>query len=84
MALNLPKFEREVAACVEAGHYLDLEYVLLKVAMEVQDKANMLSMLQQQTYRVKSVQEIEHAAKMQKLRFKRFANVFKICHEHSY
>ena len=45
MALNLETFKREVRATIEAGRTSDLEYVLLKIAMEVQDKANLLQMM---------------------------------------
>ena len=54
MALNLETFKSEVSETVEAGKVSDLEYVLLKVAMEVQDKANLLQMMRQQSYRPKS------------------------------
>ena len=47
MALDLKLFKAEVKECLEADLIQDVEYVLLKVAMEVQDKANMLTMMQQ-------------------------------------
>jgi len=45
MALDLERFKREVIDTVSQGRVEDVEYVLLKVAMEVQDKANMLNLL---------------------------------------
>mmetsp|Transcript_67 Transcript_67/g.123 ORF Transcript_67/g.123 Transcript_67/m.123 type:complete len:245 (+) Transcript_67:84-818(+) len=81
MALDLSLFKREVQNTLSRGQSADIEYVMLKVAMEVQDKANMLNMLQQQSYRPRTVQEVEQAAKMQRLRYQRFSSVFKACHE---
>ena len=45
MALDLELFKAEVKECLEAELIQDVEYVLLKIAMEVQDKANMLTMM---------------------------------------
>ena len=75
MALNLDVLKTEVTQTLAKGLAKDIEYVLLKVAMELQDKANMLALVQPQN--------IEQAAKMQKLRFKRYSEVFKLCHEMS-
>lgn len=59
MALNLDKFKQEVQLSLQAGLWQDIEYVLLKIAMEVQDKANMLTIMQQQqNFRVKGSQEL--------------------------
>ena len=45
MALNPELFKREVAQALDMGLSNDIEYVLLKIAMELQDKANVLTML---------------------------------------
>ena len=47
MALNIDLFKQEVKECLDANLTQDIEYVLMKIGMEVQDKANMLSMMQQ-------------------------------------
>ena len=39
MALNLDQFKFEVKRLIDAGNLKDLAYVLLKIAMEIQDKA---------------------------------------------
>ena len=54
MALNLEIFRAEVRQTLQEGRTQDLEYVLLKVAMEVQDKANMLTMMRSNTFRPKT------------------------------
>ena len=46
MALDIDLFKKEVQSAIDSGMTADVEYVMLKVAMEVQDKANMLNMLQ--------------------------------------
>ena len=47
MALCPEKFEREVQELLEQGRVREVEYVLLKIAMEIQDKANMQNLLKQ-------------------------------------
>ena len=45
MALNIQTFTEEVKECLRLGLVSEIEYVLLKIAMEIQDKANMLTMM---------------------------------------
>ena len=47
MALCPEKFEREVQDLLEQGRVKEVEYVMLKIAMEIQDKANMQNLIKQ-------------------------------------
>ena len=46
MALDIELFKREVQQVLSQGKIHDVEYVMLKIAMELQDKANIVTMLQ--------------------------------------
>ena len=48
MALNMDVLKTELAQTLADGLTKDIEYALLKVAMELQDKANMLALVQPQ------------------------------------
>ena len=45
MALNLDILRSELNHLLQSKKIKDIEYVLLKVAMELQDKANLLQMI---------------------------------------
>ena len=63
MALSLDAFRREVQELLDQGRIKEIEYVMLKIAMEIQDKANMQNLLKQQRQQVTglsgSPQELE-------------------------
>ena len=62
MALSPENFQREVNELLEQGRVKEIEYVMLKIAMEIQDKANMQNLIKQQRQNAgatNSAQEIE-------------------------
>ena len=62
MALSPENFQREVNELLEQGRVKEIEYVMLKIAMEIQDKTNMQNLIKQQRQNAgatNSTQEIE-------------------------
>lgn len=45
MALCPEKFQKEVMELLDQGRVKEVEYVMLKIAMEIQDKANMQNLI---------------------------------------
>ena len=67
MALNVDAFRTQVRRMKELNNYQGINYVLLKIAMELSDKLK------------PNMSAAQH--KMQKLRFLRFAELWKIALE---
>ena len=45
MALCPENFQKEVMELLDQGRVKEVEYVMLKIAMEIQDKANMQNLI---------------------------------------
>jgi len=47
MALSTEIFRKEIQELLDQGRTKEIEYVMLKIAMEIQDKANIQNLLKQ-------------------------------------
>ena len=75
MALDSDRFVCQFKELLQRNDRSGAAYVLLKIAMEIQDNQNMVS--QQQSGQAVDQAKLEQRSRMQKLRFKRYAQLFK-------